>query len=103
MTRWISSRVFSSGTPFSGGVTSSLRTDCAGFVRRRDWALRDLFAIIGDPIGDFMKMFSKNIRRNIAELVGGVYGLHRSLIFLFLFLLVFLFPQFDEIQIKRKR
>ncbi len=45
-----------------------LRHDCSWLVVRRDPPLTDMLAVIGDPIGEPMKLFAKHCRRNIAEI-----------------------------------
>jgi hypothetical protein len=45
-----------------------LRQDCSRLVVRRDPLLTDMLAVIGDPIGEPMKLFAKYCRRNIAEI-----------------------------------
>src|SRR5947207_6143307 len=45
-----------------------LRQDCSRFVIRGNPPLTDIFAVIGDPVDEPMKLLTKKFRRNIPEL-----------------------------------
>ena len=67
MTRSTSAKISSSDTAGFRRGCIQLRENCARLGVRRNRALRDVLAIIRDPVRYFVKMLAKNIRRDVAE------------------------------------